>query len=151
MTGYPRDPHAQLAPHFRRFELQCRCCAALQLDPILLVVLEWLRAAGGDQPLQVNSGYRCPTHNETVGGVPNSTHTRGLAADLRHVDFAELIHFGIQLPYITGIIFHAAQDPAKRFLHLDVGNPVKRIFGYVDDAQTTLSGALQAHQQMEGA
>lgn len=30
----------------------------------------------------IHAGYRCPTHNLDVGGVPNSEHTRGLAADI---------------------------------------------------------------------
>lgn len=33
-------------------------------------------------PITVNSGFRCPLHNQTVGGVANSQHVRGEAADL---------------------------------------------------------------------
>ena len=33
------------------------------------------------QRLQINSGYRCPALNARVGGVPNSQHLTGLAAD----------------------------------------------------------------------
>lgn len=40
--------------------------------------------------LVVNSGYRSPEHNKEVGGVPNSYHTKGLAADIRPVDLKEL-------------------------------------------------------------
>ena len=35
------------------------------------------------KPIYVNSGYRCKKLNEMVGGVNNSMHTRGLAADFR--------------------------------------------------------------------
>ncbi|HWX91142.1 MAG TPA: D-Ala-D-Ala carboxypeptidase family metallohydrolase [Terriglobales bacterium] len=35
------------------------------------------------RPAVVNAGYRCPRHNQDVGGVPSSEHTRGLAADIR--------------------------------------------------------------------
>ena len=35
------------------------------------------------KPITVNSGYRCPLHNSRVGGVANSQHMRGEAADLR--------------------------------------------------------------------
>lgn len=31
----------------------------------------------------VSSGYRCPAVNEAVGGVPNSNHLYGRAADIR--------------------------------------------------------------------
>jgi uncharacterized protein YcbK (DUF882 family) len=34
------------------------------------------------QRITINSGYRSPAHNKNVGGAPNSTHMRGLAADI---------------------------------------------------------------------
>ena len=35
------------------------------------------------KPILVNSGYRCKKLNEIVGGVQESMHTKGLAADFR--------------------------------------------------------------------
>lgn len=35
------------------------------------------------KPIFVNSGYRCQRLNEMVGGVQESMHTKGLAADFR--------------------------------------------------------------------
>lgn len=35
-----------------------------------------------DRPLQVTSGYRCPKLNKAVGGVANSAHIDGRAADI---------------------------------------------------------------------
>jgi len=43
-------------------------------------VFEPVRALVG--PLHVNSGYRCPALNSLVGGVVNSYHQLGLAADV---------------------------------------------------------------------
>ncbi len=40
--------------------------------------------------LIVNSGYRSPEHNKVVGGVPNSQHVKGLAADIRPRDLSQL-------------------------------------------------------------
>lgn len=34
------------------------------------------------RPIYVNSGYRCPKVNEMVGGVKNSQHMKGQAADI---------------------------------------------------------------------
>ena len=34
------------------------------------------------KPIQINSGLRCKTHNANVGGVSNSQHLYGNAADL---------------------------------------------------------------------
>ena len=44
-------------------------------------VLDGLRAAWGSA-IEVTSGYRCPALNKAVGGVQNSAHLRGVAADL---------------------------------------------------------------------
>ena len=43
-------------------------------------VLDPLRAANG--PITINSGYRCPSLNSLVGGVSNSQHVTGQAADI---------------------------------------------------------------------
>jgi hypothetical protein len=44
-------------------------------------VLEPLREAMGE-PIKIGSGYRCPALNRAVGGVTNSQHMKGQAADL---------------------------------------------------------------------
>jgi len=48
----------------------------------VMYVLDIVRAHMG-KPILVNSGYRCKKLNEMVGGVQNSMHTKGLAADIR--------------------------------------------------------------------
>ena len=47
-------------------------------------VLDPLREAYG-HPIIVTSGYRCPKLNSAVGGVKNSQHVLGQAADIRSV------------------------------------------------------------------
>lgn len=42
------------------------------------------------QPIHINSGFRCQVLNKKVGGVPNSQHTKGQAADLSCYDNFEL-------------------------------------------------------------
>lgn len=50
-----------------------------------------------DQPMHINSGYRCPALNKAVGGAPNSQHMTGNAADFicpsfgRPVDICRVI------------------------------------------------------------
>ena len=44
-------------------------------------VLDPLREKYG-KPIRVNSGYRCTNHNLAVGGVVNSQHMKGEAADI---------------------------------------------------------------------
>lgn len=47
----------------------------------LLELLDTIRESYG-APIVVTSGYRSEAHNRAVGGVKNSYHTQGLAADL---------------------------------------------------------------------
>ena len=44
-------------------------------------VLEPLRSAMGE-PIRISSGYRCEQLNRAVGGVSNSQHLKGQAADI---------------------------------------------------------------------
>lgn len=48
----------------------------------VMYILDIVRVHIG-KPILVNSGYRCKRLNEIVGGVQNSMHTKGLAADIR--------------------------------------------------------------------
>lgn len=56
--------------------------AIINLIALCCYTLEPLRRKWG-KPIVINSGYRCPKLNEAVGGVPNSQHKLGQAADLR--------------------------------------------------------------------
>ena len=82
--NYGDLPDGYLSPHFTEWEFNCKHCGTLPpqgIDPDLLVVLEDVRAHFG-KPVTINSGYRCPTHNAAVGGVKDSQHVDGTAADI---------------------------------------------------------------------
>lgn len=34
-------------------------------------------------PIELTCGYRSPEHNAEIGGVPDSAHTKGMAADIK--------------------------------------------------------------------
>lgn len=73
-----------LTEHFSESEFACRCCGQLPVTGIsmaLLLGLERLRLRIG-RPINISSGYRCPDHNRAVGGVWNSQHVKGTAADI---------------------------------------------------------------------
>lgn len=55
----------------------------------LVDFLNQLRLRFG-KALVVTSGYRSPEHNKAVGGVANSYHTKGLAADVAPMDAKDL-------------------------------------------------------------
>ena len=110
-----------IALHFKLSEFACPCCRRVMLHPKLLVKLIELRKII-EKPVYITSGYRCPKYNQKVGGVVNSYHCIGLAADIKVKDInlinlleiCENIGFG-------GIGFYEK----KNFLHLDV-RPTKR-------------------------
>ncbi len=52
------------------------------LRQLCIHLLDPLREKWG-APILINSGYRCPWINKMVGGVKNSQHTKGEAADIR--------------------------------------------------------------------
>ena len=65
------------------------------LKALCMEVLQPLRDYLG-KPVVISSGYRCPELNKAVGGVKNSQHMKGEAADI-HVDSTEhllkIMHF----------------------------------------------------------
>ena len=82
--------------YFRKEEFLCRCgkCempAEVEANIVALVenVLDPAREKFG-KPITVNSGYRCPKYNAAVGGVANSQHMRGEAADITSADNEQL-------------------------------------------------------------
>ena len=76
----------KLSEHFDSSEFACKCgCGGLHngadINPRLVQVLERMRQKCG-KPLTISSGYRCPEHNVAEGGVWNSQHVYGNAADV---------------------------------------------------------------------
>ena len=73
--------------YFKMSEFECRdgcpmpASARENIEALVEAVLDPAREKFG-KPITVNSGYRCPRHNAAVGGVPNSQHMRGEAADV---------------------------------------------------------------------
>jgi len=69
-----------------------------------------------NMPFKITSGYRTPEHNKKVGGVKNSAHTKGLAADIRTRN-------GRERYVILNALMKAGFKRfgiAKRFIHVDL-------------------------------
>ena len=70
-----------MSKYFNHTELACHCCDVDKTVDLLHDKLDELREAVG-RPLELSCAYRCPAHNAEVGGVPNSQHVDGTAADV---------------------------------------------------------------------
>lgn len=68
-------------------------------------VLEPVRERFG-KPITVNSGFRCPIHNRAVGGVANSQHMRGEAADICCEDNRRLVKVIVELGKFDQVILY---------------------------------------------
>ena len=107
--------------NFKTQEFACHHCGKLLLDQRLINMCQTIRDELG-VPVRVNSGYRCEKHNAEVGGVKNSTHTRGLAADLscevgaqKLFDTVKQLHAAGKLPELSYCIKYS------RWIHIDCG------------------------------
>lgn len=95
----------RLTPHFQLREfLHSRLALENDIDNtpadrqtlenllLLATAMEAVRAALMDAPVKITSGYRCEAVNDLCGGVPNSFHRKGLAADFTAPHFGTPEH-----------------------------------------------------------
>lgn len=85
----------------------------------LVALLDEARGLAG-VPFVITSGFRSAAHNFRVGGVADSAHTRGLAADIaapdsltRHAVVSGLMRAGFRRIGIGGNFVHADVDMDK--------------------------------------
>ena len=103
--------------YFEMKEFACKCCGQLppsaeqNLQALVDHVLDPARERLG-MPITVNSGYRCPAHNKAVGGVKNSQHLKGEAADITCADNKRLAEIIEQLGNFDQLIVYPT------FLHV---------------------------------
>lgn len=69
-----------LTRNFWLFEFEEPGSHLVKLHPMLAIELQRLRDFIG-KPIRITSGYRGHEHNAAVGGVPDSAHIYGEAAD----------------------------------------------------------------------
>lgn len=73
----------QLSEHFtsREFDSPDAPYSGLNMKPSFICRLECARVIY-NYPMRINSGYRTPEHNAKIGGVADSSHLKGCAADI---------------------------------------------------------------------
>lgn len=108
-----------MSKYFDVEEITCNCGCGQGLDivnPILLESLDKLRERYG-KPIYVSCMYRCPDHNADVGGVSNSQHVLGNAADIFvSGDYHEFYNLVVNSKLFDGVGYY----PDDEFIHVDV-------------------------------
>ena len=121
INGYSKakDGNKRLSSHFKVKEFACGDGSdAILVAPRLVMVLESIRTYFGSA-VRINSGYRTPQYNAKVGGVEESQHCYGTAADIvvRDKTPEQVAAYARQLmPDWGGVGVYAK----KGFTHIDV-------------------------------
>jgi len=110
----------RLSDHFTTDEFACRCGCGFghregDVSLALIDTLEEIRELIG-RPIKIASGCRCEEHNRDCGGVENSAHLRGAAADI-------VVYGGEDRYLVIGAAYEVGAfgiGVARSFVHVDV-------------------------------
>lgn len=141
----------KLSKNFKIREFRCKCgkCKELLLDETLVDWLQKIRDHFGVS-VNINSGYRCVSHNKAVGGSSTSHHMRGMAADIRVkgispkevAQYAETIgiqRIGLYEGMQEGEFVHIGSDTKKRFW---LGHAGTKVETFADEVEKTFTLTL---------
>ncbi|MEG0377037.1 MAG: D-Ala-D-Ala carboxypeptidase family metallohydrolase [Eubacterium sp.] len=107
--------------YFDMSEYQCDCegmyCGGFPvlMDRELLEKIDTLRQ-NLDNPIIITSGVRCENRNREVGGIGNSKHKTGRAADL----YAPGIHYSKVADHAGALGLGVIEYPDEQFVHVEV-------------------------------
>ncbi|NQW35441.1 MAG: peptidase M15 [Flavobacteriales bacterium] len=101
----------------KEFDSPDKECSGLLMDADFLEMLDAAREIA-DIPFKINSGYRTVSHNASIGGKKDSSHLKGLAADIHCTDSRS--RFIIKASLIAAGFSRIGQ--AKTFIHVDFDN-----------------------------
>lgn len=128
-----KDGNKKLSENFTVKEFKCNDGSdKILIDEKLATLLQKMRDKFG--PVRISSAYRNPTYNKRVGGVSNSQHLYGLAADITLNDNSKLEEAAKYAEKIgfTGI---GLDNKYKMFIHLDTRSN-KSFFRYTANGGT---------------
>ena len=124
--------------NFCEYEFICHCGKCAHSVPHANIVNERLITALQqarnklNAPIYITSGRRCKKHNAKIGGVPNSYHTQGLAADVKADDMQKLFD---ALKSVKTFTYIEAHDS---YIHVDIGHKRNN---RINDKRTVLNHA----------
>lgn len=131
-----KSGNIHLSPHFTVKEFACHDgFDTVLIDDRLVTLLEKIRDRFG-KPIHINSAYRTAKYNAKIGGVSNSYHVKGMAADIvidgvkskEVAQYAETIGCGGIGWYEARNFTHIDTRP-RHVLWKDSGSNVVKTFG----------------------
>ena len=115
-----------------------------KLETLITNCLDPIRRIYG-RPIIVSSGYRSPELNALVGGVSNSQHTKGEAADLVPASggsLAGIFRAAVQFGNFDQLIIE--QKGSSKWVHVSyTGTPRRRILAYKNGRYTDITGSWE--------
>jgi uncharacterized protein YcbK (DUF882 family) len=111
--------YMRIARNFTDDEFKCPCCGKEEMDRDFVEKLQIARDIA-NIPFRINSGWRCQSHNQEVGGVQSSSHLKGLASDIqaensqkRFTIVKSLTQAGFQRIGVAKTFIHVDDDTDK--------------------------------------
>jgi len=122
----------KLTKNFSKSEFECKCGNCEIPKEVLPNIqklanqLQVLRTAT-EQPIRINSAYRCLKHNRNIGSNDSSQHVLGKAADIViQGQIPEQTANLIELLISNGDILQGGLGKYNTFTHYDIGHNGKK-------------------------
>ena len=147
-----KDWNKKVSAHFSVYEFACSDKSdTVLIDSELVEVLEQVRTHFG-KAVHINSAYRTPAYNISIGGSSKSQHCLGLAADIRIVGFdpIQIALYVASLPYFVnrgGIGYYSRVGLKDGFVHVDVRSWKSRWISKTGTAYVSVSKIMPTIKQ----
>ena len=142
VNTYRKDYRTKLSENFKSNEFACKgkgCCSKVLIDEKLVKYCQQIRDHFG-KAVTINSGYRCATHNKSVGGASGSYHAKGMAADIvvKDVRPTEVAKYAESI----GVLGIGLYDNEKdgHFVHIDTRTSKSFWCGHAQIKRNTFGG-----------
>ncbi len=153
-----KDGNSFLTENFRVSEFRSRCGAdKILIDEKLATLLQKMRDKFG--VINISSAYRTPGYNAQVGGVSNSQHVYGRAADITLTDnkrllevaqYAEKIGFtGIGLDNKYGMFIHVDTRPGVSYFRYNRNGSTYSVSSFFTTVKQGSTGEAVKQLQMK--
>lgn len=152
IKNYKRGDSTKLSANFRASEFLCKgagCCTHGQIDDKLVEILQKIRTHFG-KPVHISSAYRCSSWNKQVGGVSNSYHCYGQAADIKVDDVApaEVAKYAESIGVLGIGLYETNSD--GHFVHIDTRTSKSFWYGQKQERRTTFGGKPTVIEETNG-